>query len=244
MGSSPTSGNVILPTSRLIRYLKLRSQKGRVRQAGAGTGEAALLHDLKRRQVERGPLWMTARFLNRMAEILSRQLISWCYQVQGYLVVSDRHFLFDTATSESQSGAKKKKRSARLEHSLLSRLYPQPDLVIFLDAPPEILYARKAERPLEHLEWRRRVIQEQGKRKANFVRVDASQPLDKVLADVTQVVTEFCSSAHHPRGANGGVLASSEATGKNPLAGRRVGDAGAGPSKEDEGETGIEPKPG
>ena len=66
---------------------------------------------------------------------------------------------------------------------------------IVWDAPAEVLYERKKEATLEYLEWRRRVIMEQGATMANFGRVDATQPLDRVLAQVTQLVTEFYASS-------------------------------------------------
>jgi thymidylate kinase len=76
----------------------------------------------------------------------------------------------------------------------LSKFYLKPDLVLFLDAPPEVLYARKGESTLEHLESRRNAIPEQGKKMDNFIVVDATQPLTKVFADVSQYILEFHAS--------------------------------------------------
>jgi thymidylate kinase len=175
--------------------LKVRAYTREVEQAGGTLPETFSPQALNYRAGKRGKLWMTARFFNRMAEALYRQLLSWGYQRRGYVVVADRHFLVDTAISESDLRSQKQATSSRLQRWILSRLYRPPDLVIFLDAPAEVLYERKKEATLEYLEWRRRVIMEQGATMANFGRVDATQPLDRVLAQVTQLVTEFYASS-------------------------------------------------
>ena len=67
-------------------------------------------------------------------------------------------------------------------------------LTLFLDAPAEVLHARKPEWTLEHLERQRKGIMEQGRSSRNFVRIDATQPLDSVLADVTRYIAEYCEN--------------------------------------------------
>lgn len=195
MGLNTISSNRVLPVSRLVRYLKVRAYTRAVKQAGGTLPETPSLQALNHHAVKRGRLWMTARFFNRMAEALYRQLLSWAYQRRGYVVVADRHFLVDTAISESDLRSQKQATSSRLERWILSRVYRQPDLVIFLDAPADVLYERKKEGTPEYLESRRRVILEQGATMANFVRVDATQPPDRVLAEVTQLVSEFYASS-------------------------------------------------
>jgi thymidylate kinase len=68
---------------------------------------------------------------------------------------------------------------------LIVRLMPQPDLVVFLDAAPEILLARKQEVGHAALEASRerylRLCQGGGR----FVVVDASLPLEEVVARVS-----------------------------------------------------------
>ncbi|HVD10034.1 MAG TPA: hypothetical protein VNB88_05245, partial [Gaiellaceae bacterium] len=79
----------------------------------------------------------------------------------------------------------------RLHGFLLSRLYPQPDLVIYLDAPPELLLARKGEGTLESLGRRRHDYLELAKVMKNFVVVDASRSTDEVTAEVVELVRAF-----------------------------------------------------
>ena len=65
--------------------------------------------------------------------------------MRGYVVVYDRHFLFDAAPGPIHSQAQKQERLDRFYYWILSHWYPKPDLAIFLDAPGEVLYERKGE---------------------------------------------------------------------------------------------------
>jgi thymidylate kinase len=186
MGLSTLSSNKALPTSLLARFLKLRAYQKSIQKSG----KLPSSHDLHYGAIERGPLWITARFLNRLAEAWWRQLLSLSYQLRGYVVIYDRYFLFETAP-DIHSETKKQKLLDRLEYKILNNYYPRPDLVIFLDASPEVLYGRKGEATLQYLEKRRGTILELGKHIPNFVNVDASQPLEYVLADVTQHILDF-----------------------------------------------------
>jgi thymidylate kinase len=78
-----------------------------------------------------------------------------------------------------------------LNHWILSHLYPKPDLTVFLDAPSDVLYARKGEATPEILDRQRGAYLKQGRRMANFVSVDGTQPLDLVFDDVQRIVLEF-----------------------------------------------------
>jgi thymidylate kinase len=71
---------------------------------------------------------------------------------------------------------------------LASRLMPQPDLVVFLDAEPEVLLARKQEVSREALEKARERYLELAKSHPRFRVVDASQPLELVVANVLDLV--------------------------------------------------------
>ena len=69
---------------------------------------------------------------------------------------------------------------------LASRWIPQPDLVIFLDASPEVLLSRKQEVSHEALEQARARYLEWVSRNSNCVRIDAERPLVAVVDDVLQ----------------------------------------------------------
>lgn len=65
-----------------------------------------------------------------------------------------------------------------------SRLMPQPDQVIFLDAPPQVLLSRKQEVSYESLELSRAAYLHLAHTHPRFRIVDASRPLPEVVADV------------------------------------------------------------
>jgi thymidylate kinase len=194
MGWNPESSNFALPTSRLMLHLKLRSYRREAERLGIDEPEFISTHHPAHRKVHRGKIGTTARLLNRLAEAWYRQMISWIYQLRGNVVVYDRHFLFDAAPGTSGSQVQKEPLDSRIYYWLLSHLYPKPDLVIFLDAPPEVLLERKKETTLEYLRWRRTAFLDQGEKLANFIRVDATAPPDKVLAEVAQHIMQFHAS--------------------------------------------------
>lgn len=73
----------------------------------------------------------------------------------------------------------------------IGKLIPKPDLVILLDAPPEVLQARKKEVPFEESARQRSAYLKLVQGMKNGVVIDASQPLDKVVADVNKTVLDF-----------------------------------------------------
>ena len=194
MGPSTISGNVALPTTKLARFFKLKIDNrpaGKIdEEAGSGEPTSNDLHYGKRK---RNFFWIFARFLNRILEAFWRQLLSFSYRLQGYMVVYDRYSLFDAAPRDP-SKLKMNKLLDRIEYWILLYFFPKPNLVIFLDASPDVLYGRKGEASIKHLKSRREATLEQGKRTKNFVIVDASQPFEQVLEDVRLLIVAYQES--------------------------------------------------
>ena len=71
---------------------------------------------------------------------------------------------------------------------LASSLMPRPDLVIYLDAPAEVLLARKQEVPLEALERGRAAYLALAARDGGIRVIDASRPLEVVLDEVAALI--------------------------------------------------------
>jgi hypothetical protein len=188
MGINIGSSNVALPTSRLAERLKKVMGGERVRASTKGNIPLSPNRAARR---PRGSLWAAARLVNRVAEECYRQMLSWWYQLRGYVVLYDRHFVFDFAERPSFEG--QEPLSNRIHRIWLTHYYPQPDFVIYLDAPAKVLFARKRESNLEELERRRQALLRQGSRMPNFVRVDATQPLEKVFGEVLRHIEAFCN---------------------------------------------------
>ena len=197
MGVNFESGNRVLPTSRLIRWMR---KKGGVRKNtaaappnGAGRGHG------------RGPLKALRsllRLLNRLAEESYRQLLTWKYCRAGRVVIFDRHFFADFYATDV-SGARRDRWSDRVHGLFLSHVYPKPDLVVYLDAPAEVLFARKREGTLESLAAQKRSYESLAAVAPRFVRIDADRPLGVVVAEIAQVIREFVAESGGPQSKKG-----------------------------------------
>jgi thymidylate kinase len=193
MGPGIESSNFSLPSSKLILALKLRSYRKTAERLGINDPKYLTTHHMEHRRDNRGSLGAVLRLINRTAESWYRQVISWVYQLRGYVVLYDRHFIFDATPSGGMENISKMRITDRINYWLLDRFFPRPDLAIILDAPPNVLYERKKEGNLEYLARRRQAFLDQGRLNENFICVDATQPLDKVLVDVERHMMLFLS---------------------------------------------------
>ena len=195
MGINMEASAHVLPTSRLVAYFKRRhntesavNRCGDDSPPGGGNAKRGL----------GGWLWATGRLINLLLEEWYRQLLSWGYQIRGYAVVYDRYFLYDF-TLDGIDG-EKQPAHRRLHRRFLENCYPRPHLTIYLDAPADVLFARKGEKTLKELDRRRRAFIQLGHGAKNFVRIDATRPLDVVYAEVSGLIKQ----AYRNRQANAG----------------------------------------
>jgi len=188
MGINPDASNHALPTTRLVHALK--RARG-VQPDTAGPRDPRTLAQPSRNGGKR--VVSTARsFLrlaNRLAEEWHRQLVASLHVRRGSIVVFDRHFLADYYAYDV-AGEATRPLSRRLHGFFLSR-YPRPDLVIYLDAPAEVLLARKGEGTLESLARRRLEYLDLARVMRNFRVVDASRPVNEVTDDVVELIDAF-----------------------------------------------------
>jgi thymidylate kinase len=192
MGVNWDASNHLLPTTRIVHAIR------RARGAPPGKGGPP---DPPDSQPERRTLvarilrggWTALSLANRVAEEWYRQLVAWAYVRRGTLVLFDRHFFSDYHANDV---AKRPARTLerRVHGFLLAHVYPKPDLVILLDAPPAVLLARKGEGTLESLERRRQDYFQLADETAHFVVVEADRPLDEVTNDVADEIKRFWAS--------------------------------------------------
>ena len=190
MGVNPESSNIMLPTTRLAHMLK--------RRMGAKPDVAGPRDPTQRKPKPKGmPRRVLAatrssiRLLNRLGEEWFRQLVAWRLERRGYIVLFDRHFFSDYYTYDIASNGADKRLSSRIHGWILEHVYPKPDLVIYLDAPAEVLFARKGEGGVELLERRRQDYLKLGNLVEHFAVVDASLPEDDVARAVTETIESF-----------------------------------------------------
>ncbi len=190
MGVNLECSNSMLPTTRVL--LEIRRRSGR-RPVMAGPPDPARVTSLSK-----GRLALAARALksclwlvNQFGEEWFRQLLVWRYVRGGHVVLFDRHFLFDYYAHDIASTDPTRPFRHRLHGILLDRLYPRPDLVIFLDAPAGLLFARKHEGTVALLERRRREYHQLRRHFSHFHVVDATRALDEVTREVRDLITSF-----------------------------------------------------
>jgi thymidylate kinase len=192
MGINLASSNVLLPTSWLI--VEIRRAFGRTEHRGVPTLNQCLEQGTLSpgNAVKRGAAWLRSylRLANLLAEECFRHSLVWYYQRRGKIVLLDRWFFADYYTTNDTDHARQPL-SRRIHSYMLERIYPTPDLVIYLEAPAEMLFARKGEGTLETLERQRQNYQQLRGVVKHFAVVDASQPEHVVASDVTALIYDY-----------------------------------------------------
>jgi thymidylate kinase len=190
MGINLESSNCLSPISRLQR---------RVRKLCGVKPDAAGPRDPDKPGTQpKGPIRRTLQagkstvsLALRIFDEWYRQAAAWFYQLRGYVVLFDRHYFCDYYSYDIVSDGRPRPLLSRLHGWMLSKLYPKPDLVICLDAPGEVLYARKQESTPELLERRRRDYLQMSDIFKHFRVVDANRAADKVADAVARHILAF-----------------------------------------------------
>ena len=188
LGVNPAASNHMLITTRAIGWL------GRRRGTGGDHGPPPSADEMFAR--ERPPSFKreaksTLRVVNQIADEWYRQAVALVMQLRGYVVVFDRHYLADYSTHDMAAASTSLPFHRRLHGFVLRRLYPKPGAVVMLDAPAEVLLARKGEGTVDALERRRQDYLALRSSTEQFFVVDATQDLDAVYADVVEIITEL-----------------------------------------------------
>jgi thymidylate kinase len=187
MGVNLEASSVMLPTTRLIVALK-RIRGHRPRMLASPASEASARPPSPARRLA-GTLKSGLRMGNWIAEEWFRHaIVSW-RQRRDDVILLDRHFIADYFAYDVLAPGKSVSR--RLHGYLLRRFYPRPDLVICLDAPPEVLRARAGEGSLEYLARRRREYLQLGQVFSTFHIVDTARRPEEVRSEVAALIADF-----------------------------------------------------
>jgi thymidylate kinase len=201
MGDNPESAEQMLPTTRFLVWL--RQARGIApRRGGPPTAREPSGGGVKPGAGE-SKIKAGLRLANKLAEESYRVLLAWLFQLKGNVVVFDRHYFADYYAYDIAPGTEDRTLGSRV-HGLALRLFPKPDLIVCLDAPGEVLFARKPEGTVEALERRRQEYFRIRDRVRRFVVVDASQDKDRVMRDVVEAVSRYRSERLENGGRRGG----------------------------------------
>ncbi len=118
-----------------------------------------------------------------------RYLVARYHQARGRLVIFDRYTFDALLTPRHNLGG-----LGRLRRWLLAHACPPPDLVLMLDAPGEVLYARKGEHTADILEQQRQQYLALRPYLPQMVVVDASRDAERVRREATAVIWRTCTA--------------------------------------------------
>ncbi len=206
MGVAAESSNKLLPSTRLIETVKARRRMTRATAPSPTPSRGT--DDPGRARRRAGPLKAATKAIgaglrlgNRVAEEWYRQGLAWSHQAKGEVVLFDRHFYIDYHAADIAGAPTSGRR--RLHGWMLGHVYPRPDLVVYLDAPTEVLLARKGEGTLESIARRQADYRSLADEVEHFAIVDANRPLDAVIDDVVDEIVAFAGTSPRrgPRGA-------------------------------------------
>jgi hypothetical protein len=135
---------------------------------------------------------------NWIAEETFRAVLARRIQRRPAVVVFDRHFFCDYYAGAIAPTSAPRSLDTRIHGFVLRRWYPRPELTLFLDAPPEVLVARKAGDTIERVARRRRDYLALESVMPAFDVVDADRPIDDVVEDVVARIVAFVNGSAAP----------------------------------------------
>jgi thymidylate kinase len=141
-----------------------------------------------------GGLWRTGRLEERIAPIPGLRLLLILFRMtvrsartvyhrwRGRTVLLDR-FTYDAHLVTADESLRQ-----RISALLFLKLFPEPDLVIVLDLPGEVAFARKQEQSIELIdEWREHYRSLEGK-VPELVVLDATSPAEEVRLEAVDAI--------------------------------------------------------
>ena len=199
MGVSAESSNHLLPTTRLVRFVRRRRgvvERGPRVPPPAGSAPAGRPSPGKR-------LRAAARLANRVADESYRQgLASW-HRRQGRVVLLDRHVFADYYLADVAAPGPLPV-SRRLHGLFVARVLPPPDLLLYLDVPAQLLFERKGEGTVAVLEALRHNYAQLAGAVPAFATIDGTQPVDDVAAEAAQWILRWRDETGAGRRSAGG----------------------------------------
>jgi thymidylate kinase len=120
-----------------------------------------------------------------------RYLIAWIYEKRGYIVILDRHFLYDFINFNGHRREPIYELKRKIHNFVLQLTVGEPELVICLDAPSEVIFKRKDEFDTDEIEMKRVQYLQVGSLVKNFAIINANRNLDTVVNDVIDRIVRF-----------------------------------------------------
>jgi thymidylate kinase len=136
-------------------------------------------------------------------KILWRGLVwTWKYYIRyhpllrrGQIILSDRFYFDEIFLNPEKYRYGGPLWLARLVRNLL----PNPNMYILLDAPEEVLFARKQETTFEEVKILRKAFKAWAESQESSYCVDASEPLEMVVTNTYETIINYLEDRDYPR---------------------------------------------
>jgi thymidylate kinase len=189
MGVNMYASGVMLPHTRFILALR-RSKRGDDPEAASDLPTLRPPPATVPRRVA-ASLRSGLRLISWVAEESYRLAVARRHTRRGEVVIFDRHFFADFFATDISAVDGSRPLSRRIHGFILKRVFPRPDLVVCLDAPAEVLFARKPEGSIERISQKREEYLAALEALPKSVVVDAGMPADDVLEEVATTIRSF-----------------------------------------------------
>ena len=198
LGSNPSAATHSLPTTRA--WIRIKVLLGRdVHRSGPPEPGACRIRPgsrLRRAALHAKSLVSLAL---RVSEDAYRFLVVEALRRRGHLLLLDRHPFPDYYADRVTGRRGWRRWGDRIHGFLLEHAYPRPDAVVLLDAPAEVLLARKNEGTIEAIEARRREYREIARQLGPTVEVDVRRSEEEVIETLRHAIAES-ESVESPSG--------------------------------------------
>lgn len=158
-----------------------KSWKSGLKKDTGNSDSRAKINKSKKHELLRNPflrwLWLAAFFLDYGLQILVK--VRFRLMKKG-LIVSDRMF-YDSAVDQAINlGGRKNWLLDNLDSAWMRLIFPEPDIVMYIDCPEEVAFKRKVDAPdLEYLSDRRQLYKYLAV-KYNWIIIDGALPIDEI----------------------------------------------------------------
>jgi thymidylate kinase len=186
MGVNMHAGGVMLPHMRLALALR-RILRGDDPEAGSDIGTPRLPPTTVPRRAL-ASVRSGLRLASWLMEESCRLWVARRHTRRGRVVIFDRHFFVDFFAADIRADGSPRPLARRIHGFMLQHVFPKPDLAICLDAPAEVLYARKPEGTLERVQRKREESLAALNALPRCLVVDATRPPDEVVSEIATII--------------------------------------------------------
>lgn len=186
MGVNMHRGGVLLPHTRLLVAMRRRGRGDDPEAASDIDTPRSEPATLPRRALAsmRSSVWLA----HWLAEEAYRFWVAHRQIRRGRVVIFDRHFFADLVAGDIRRNGTPRRLTRRIHVFMLQHVFPKPDLVVCLDAPAEILYARKPEGTIELVRRKREESLAAVRAFPHSLVIDATRPTDEVVNEIATTI--------------------------------------------------------